>query len=653
MAEDLDRPGDVPVQVATDGILKGDTVEVIKRLKEESRTARLPQKLLWDEAWALYNGRYDFSRKAAFQSKNALPRINTSIRAAAYMMRRGLVGPNDYFSTEGIGTFSKAFAPHLHKLTNFHLDQGKFASNYTTALLSGLLTSMTIMKVYPRMVNEIDVELLNSPRGQIVDPHKPQGIGSLLGPTQSRLRRTKRKQLQIVYEPVNQYDYYPDAAHGRHKIHSIKMGWMDYQERVAKGQFSKEVALLIEDEFVRMEENIEDAIRKGENPGSVPPTAFNKQVHLDEFWGDLPDLRGRLAFKNAYAVMINEKYMAVEPRPNNLPLQRDPFVIGPVIEKPFSTWHQGFVESVLGLQTMLTELGNLMIDGALFSSTRAYELDIDQVYDPHEFQNGVHPGKMFKKRGGGQSNAPMIREIGMGQFPPEVMAIFSLIDREFQTGTGMNEFISPQLGGRGDRSATEVNVKGQQASEFMSEIARFQEETVIEPSIVKSYQYMIHYQRHFDTPLMMEILGPEAAQEAQLMMQDRDVRDFFKEAPIKHKAHGISSMMSRMKDLDKIMAFINLVGNFAKADPSIIQKLDVMGLLKKGIRAMGFSESELIKDGQDLAKTTSAPVPGDGSGGGPLPSPGLPPVSAPAGLQQEVNGASGPSALGSFPGLGG
>ena len=160
----------------------------------------------------------------------------------------------------------------------------------------------------------------------------------------------------------------------------------------------------------------------------------------------------------------------------------------------------------------------------------------------------------------------MIRSIDLGQFSPEVLSVFSSLDREYQNGIGLNEFISPNLSSRGKKSATEVAAKGQQSADFISEIARIQEETVIEEVLMKTYKYTLHYQKDFSSPLMQEILGPEMALKTEAIMNDKDVRKFLQEAPLKFQATGLSEMANRFKELDKIMSFINLVGNLAKAD---------------------------------------------------------------------------------------
>jgi hypothetical protein len=637
-------------QLATDGILRDESVEAIGIRLDESKQARAPRETEWNKAWNAYNCVSDFSYKAGWQSKVSLPRINTSVRAGAYLIKRGLVGPRDFFTTDGLGGVSKVLAPHVHKITKYHLDQSHFVQNYITALLSGMLSSLVILKVYPKYVDATDYAFDWAGAGRPAMPFKPQSsLGAALldvegGPTQ-RLRKRAYKKLTMCVDPVNAYDYYPDPYNkGLYKIHSMDIDFCEFQAMAVTKKFDPAVVKLITEDYMKLDATLQESARSGQATPSR--TNSRRQVHLDEYWGTLLDKNGEVMFKDCYGVRVNEKYMAIAPKPNPCPAG-DPFVIAPVIEKPFSTWHQGFVETAVGLQVMLTDLANMIIDSNQYSAIKAFEVDIDQVYDPTEFSGGIFPGKAYKKRGGGFNTAPMIRDINLGGGSPMSIETFMALDREFQGAIGLNEFILPSLGsGRGRRTASEAMQKGQNSSDFFGEMARTQEERIIEPVLNKIYTNVIHYQRDFSDPLLVEILGEEAAAKAAVIMQDPELREFMLSSPLKFMSRGLSTMADRMKELDKVMGFINLVGNVAKGVPQIIQRVNLDKLLSMAIEALNWNPSEILMPEQPIPPM-APPMPQVGAPGAGGSMPGLPPIGGPPTVQplnamQGVAGILGP-----------
>jgi hypothetical protein len=332
---------------------------------------------------------------------------------------------------------------------------------------------------------------------------------------------------------------------------------------------------------------------------------------LSEFWGTLVSEKGNLMFKDSYHVVVNEKWLGVSPRPIRLPGKKWPFVWTGIIEKPFSTWHQSMVDNVSGLQVMLTELLNLILDANLYASVHAFELDIDQVYDPYEFRDGVFPGKTYKKRGGGQMNqSPMIRDVTLGQMPNQILDVFMALNSEYQGNFGFSDTSMP--GGKapkGRESATEAAKRAAASTEMMSDIAKDQEENFIEPMLSKVYDYVIAYQRELGDPAMVDLMGEDAATEATLYLNKKEYREYLQYAPITFQADGMSRIASRMKELDKVMAFINLLGNSAKAIPQILQTVNWRELIEMGIYALDWDVEKILQpaEGEMLPKPMGGP----------------------------------------------
>lgn len=607
-------------QVATDGELKLDTVAAHNALREDSKRARLPREEEWNKNWNLYNNYYNFRAKAEWQSKIPLSRVNTSVRFAAKLFKKGLVGSRDFFSTKGYGQVGKLLAPHIHKIAKYHLETGRFASRYYTALVSGMLSTPVIMKVYPKMVevDEPESSLFPNKGGHAANMKPPLGrnaVGAILGSNGGR----KKKRLRVMFDPCSAYDVHFDPyGNNMYLIHDIDMDFHEFRALVESPEgramgWKSGICTEVESEYTKYEDETAEASRKGQTVVHSS-TDYRRRVRLSEFWGTLVSEKGQLMFKDSYHVVVNEKYLGVSPRPIRLPGKKWPYVWSGIIEKPFSTWHQTMVENVSGIQVMLTELVNLILDANLYSSVHAFELDIDQVYDPYEFRDGVFPGKTYKKRGNGMPNgSPMIRDVTLGQMPPQILEIFQALNMEYQNNFGF-ESLNPT---KGKKSATQAAQEAQQSTQFLSDIARDQEENLFEQQLLpKVYDYIIAYQRELGDPVLTDLLGEEAATQAQIYLNNKDYREYLEYAPVTFQADGMSRIASRMKELDKVMAFINLLGNSAKAIPQILQQVNWRELLELGVYALDWDTEKVLS-----------------------PAPGAPPVVIPPGPENPAKAA--------------
>lgn len=588
-------------QEATDGEIRNDTVAAHNALREDSKRARLPREEEWNKNWNLYNNYYNFRAKAEWQSKIPLSRVNTSVRFAAKLFKKGLVGSRDFFSTKGYGQVGKMLGPHIHKIAKYHLEAGKFASRYYTALVSGMLSTPVIMKAYPKMVevDEPESSLFPNKGGYAGNPRQPQGrnaVGAILGSNNGR----RKKRLRIMFDPCSAYDIHFDPyGDNMYLIHDIDMDFhafrsmVDSPEGRASG-WNPAICTEVESEYTKYEDEVAEAARKGQTVVHSS-TDYRRRVRLSEFWGTLVSENGGVMFRDCYHVVVNEKYLGVSPRPIRLPGKKWPYIWTGIIEKPFSTWHQTMVENVSGIQVMLTELVNLILDANLYSSVHAFELDIDQVYDPYEFRDGVFPGKTYKKRGNGMPNAsPMIRDVTLGQMPGQILEVFQALNQEYQANFGF-ENTTPS---KGKKSATQAAQEAQQQTQFLSDIARDQEENFMEPLLDKVYDYIIAYQRDMSDPVLTDLLGDEAATQAQIYLSRKDYREYLEYAPIKFQVDGMSRIAQRMKELDKVMAFINLLGNSAKAIPQLLQTVNWRELLEIGVYALDWDTAKILKPDQ-------------------------------------------------------
>lgn len=559
-------------------------IQHVIHMRMISIRASEPIRRAWDRSWGLYNNSYDFSTKAQWQSKNYIPRINMSVRTATFMVKKTLLGPAKPYTVEGIGDFGKLIAYYTDKIAMHHLEDASYVTKLTDSLHAGMLSSLMVLKVYPVHVNEESVYWTDNTAKPTMN----------IGPIGTR----QYKRLRIRVDPVDPYHIYLDPT-GQNKfvIHEISMDLYDLMEIASDrnaGYDMAEIKKIQEDFTKQTTENpaSQEEYRSGQNPDSTQQRRA-RTVTIHEYWGDVWTTDGKLVAKNVVYAIANDKYLIRKPTINNYPDKKNPppFIIAPVIRKPFSVWHQGFAEVVAGLQIMMTELMNLMLDANLFSSAKAFELDIDQVYDPLEFIQGIAPGKTFKKRGGGFNTAPMIREVSIGQVAQQSLAIFQALDREFQSGIGVNEFVMPAGRSSGSRTtATEVIEKSQSGTTFMEEIARTMEECVLEPLLDKIHHYVVEYMASFDDPYTLELFGAEEAAKLAMFMRDPSFRKAMHTAPFKFKARGLSASMSRLRDLEKLANLAKILQPY----PELQKQIDPKKILVKVLESMNWYPQDVL-----------------------------------------------------------
>src|SRR4029077_3460819 len=91
----------------------------------------------------------------------------------------------------------------------------------------------------------------------------------------------------------------------------------------------------------------------------------------------------------------------------------------------------------------------------------------------------------------------------------------------------------------------------------------------IEPVLDLTYQYILYYQRDFQDPILREIMGEEAAAKAVTYLANPEIREFLACTPVKFKSEGMTQVSQRVREVERIMAFMQLVGNAAKAVPQL------------------------------------------------------------------------------------
>jgi len=594
------------MEVVTKSIEDRDWVFRLLELREYADRKRDAARRRWDEAWRIYNNQYDWSGKADWQAKTYLPRISMTVEMAASLVRRAMLDSDDWFRFEGMTETSRARAPYLEKLVYYYLDRMRFADRFIEPLKAGFVGSIIVVKPHlsPYAYKEEEPGVF-VPEVQ----NEPAITVSFPDPYNVWLDPTGRSMFVIEEEIIDLATAFDLAD----------LGILD-----------GDVLRQMHEDWVESEKQAREEQRRQQSPDSAKPS-FRYEIKLTHFWGSMADPEtGRWAIKNGHFVVANDKYLVRKPIENPYPHKRLPYVVGSPFRRPFSVYHKGLVEDVVGLQKAMTELLNLTLDTALFAGIKAFEVDLDQIEDPQQLLSGIYPGKVFTKRGGGQDTR-MIREVEIGDISRGLPAVYQLLSTEYQNSTAVTEFISGAVGLGGARTATEIVTKQQQGMGIFSEVGRNLEGTVLEPMLEQLAYLVVQYHDDFMDPKVAEILGHDLM--LQMMVSSVEERPgLFDPGHLRVRASGITSLLSRTEEIQRILGLMQTLGQFGPGLQAIFQRFDLAyffeGLFKRLVRAYGWNEADLLRPATTPPPEAPAGPPPPREGVAPQPGEPTPPPVA-------------------------
>lgn len=559
-----------------------DWVKDLRELQDHAERSRFLAWERWNEAWRVYNNQYDFSGKARWQAKNFVPKLSMTVEMAASLVRKAMMDANEWFRFEGTNEVNREMAPYLEKLTYHYLDLLRFVDAFVPPMKGGLVGSLIVVKPHLApyaLADESPDDIEKRDRGEKVDREVLEGPA-------------------ITVSYPDPYNIWLDGS-GRDLfvIEEEEMDMSTAFDLADMGVLDGDVLKKLQQDWTESDKEAQASRRKQQVTDIAKPS-FRTELKLTHFWGNLPQKNGRWAIRNGHYVMANEKYLIRKPMDNPYSHRRKPYVIGSPFRRPFSVYNKGLIEDVVGLQRAMTELLNLTLDSALFAGIKAFEVDLDQIEDPQQILNGIYPGKVFTGRKG-DKNIPMVRDIEIGGVSRDVAEVYRLLDSEFQNSTAVTEFISGAVGAQQNRTATEVVSKQQQGMGIFGEMARNIEGTVLEPMLEQIAHLIVEFHGDFADLEIQKILGPERAIELMLAAPEQRA-DKFRPNDLRVRADGISSLINRTQEIEKVNALLQSIGQLGPMAEVMLSDIDIpfffKNLFRRMVRAYGWNEKDLIRE---------------------------------------------------------
>jgi hypothetical protein len=621
-------------------------IAAINRCRTEAEDGRRSRMDTNDSNWDMYLGRQDWSHKQDGQSTEVLPKVPVSVEQLAAIVKRGMVQFGSFYEVQLGGQLAQNIdGAQVQSLLDVFLDDLWAPNNKKTnlptvisdAVKQALLKSLIILKVHGSFKTE---RRFVFERGD----DKKEDSHSFEDDELWKLR----------VDVVRAEDYYPDpTGSGLYEIHRVERDLHEVEQMAEEGIYDKAaVKQLRGTMFTRPDD--EELSDNDRNQDETTEPSFRKRVMLDEFWGTLLDDEGRVAHRNVVATVANEQFLIRPPEPNPYWHQESPFIAEPLVRVPFSVWHKALFDHASDLNRAINELFNLMIDGSLAAVWGVRQIRLDDMEDPSQAENGIKQGATIAVKQTLPHGQKVVEQVTEGEVPQEAMAMFEALNSEFMQASLTNEL---KMGALPPRQvlATEVLESSQSQNLMLDGIVGDLENNVITRCLRMCFLNVLQMANTIPetsfsgaTDRMVALLIMRSSPEERYSM-------FINKCNF--KVNGLSTMMTRALDFQKVMALLQAL----RMDPALMQefqkKYSPSKMLKYLYRVLGMNpdhfaasleEQSAARQGQMQQGTNTAnqfiqggPENAEGQPAGVASGPGTGGDPTTAAIQQQANPATG------------
>jgi hypothetical protein len=571
-------------------------LEASRAYKHEAEQARRTRLIKNRRNRDAYMAEADYSHKTKGQSREFLPKTPMAIESFSAFFKKALVGFGDWFAAEGPP--GDPIAPHLiRKILLCYLEtcgpHGEpFATQVSDGVKTGALESLMIFKVHGRLETQTQYHVERGlEAGEVAGQLAPRV-------TESLGRRDVRS-WRLLIDLIPPKDYYPDpTGRGLYEIHEVERDYADVLAWAEAGVYDLAAVEQIDADFVRQEDEAEQARLKGQDQATSP--GFRRRVVIQEFYGTILDADGRPVHRNAIWAIANDRYVIRKPTPlfEVFWHGESPIEAIPLIRVPGSTWHKALADNMTNLNTALNELFNLMMDGGLASVWGTRQIRTDWLEDPRQVSDGIPQGMTLQVNSNCPPGEKVMETVTTGQVPQDAMAMFAQTDREFQSASLSNELQLGQLPSKQVR-ATEVVAAETSRAVTVDGLVRDVEKG-IERVLRKGWLVLLQHADDLATDDVVAAIGPRAALELARMSPAERFSRYASHC--KFKVFGLSAVLARAQDFQKKAALLGLISTNPLMMQAFMAKYSLGKTLDSVLKDLNISPDALLADEMEMAQ---------------------------------------------------
>jgi hypothetical protein len=195
-----------------------------------------------------------------------------------------------------------------------------------------------------------------------------------------------------------------------------------------------------------------------------------RPIVLHEYYCTLIDEEGKVVGKNVLCVVANNTYLVRGPEENPFWHGQDWLSCRPIISVPLAPYGKSYAENFAQIARTFNELTNLILDAIQTSAMKIFVATPGNLEDPSQLEEGIFPNALLRATEGVRHDE-ILTPMDMGTLNPEVMQIWAALKKELQEGAAFNEMTLGQSAPKGRTSATEVNTVSDNSTSYIRSIA--------------------------------------------------------------------------------------------------------------------------------------------------------------------------------------
>lgn len=581
---------------------------------EEARRIRIRKNQVNRDA---YHGLQDWSHKVDGQSTEFLPKVSETVEQFAAFIKRALIQFGDWFSIDAPGlpisgqSIRNLLRTYLDELPDGETSNISFATRVADGVKLSLLESEMIFKVHGYKVKRPSLEQ----------------------------KAAQQWRLQVDLIPSDCM-YKDPTGRGLYKIYEVERDYHHVLRLAKQGVYKKSVIEMIDEDYHR--EMSERREASPEQTDQVTAADFRRRIVITEFWGTLLNEDGTIYKEKVLMTLANHKYIIRDPVEMPFWHGEDTFVEIPLLRDPFGVWHKALYDSVVPLNLALNEMFNLMLDGGMAAVWGIRQLRPEYLADPTQVANGIPQGKTLMLREDVPMDGKVLEQVASGEVPKDAMAMYQLLDREYNASALTNDIKMGMLPPRSVKATEVVEIQQSQSVVLDSIVSDI--ERKLESLIKKALLTII---QNTEDLLIGDVAKSFTQRELITLarMSKKERFEMFANT-LKIKVFGLSATMARARDFQRLMAVIQVASQSQILAPAFLRRTSPDKLLDRLYKQLNLNprDVERSEDEQEqmmrdmmLAQQMGLMNPSQsGANVGPTGEPGTP-----SEINQEANPTSG------------
>jgi hypothetical protein len=524
-----------------------------------------PREDKWRENLNLYWNRYDFSKKAQWQSKETMPEVPAFVDRFAAAMKEALVAiPEGFYNVIDPADAENDLAESVQDITDVLLTKVGRTASGTIIPFSAFFEEQCKLGAIMAMCNTVTWKT-DVPEGRV--------SMETVDPRMVWLDHTGRNMYRIRRIEIDRHELQKMVKEKDKKNNPIwKLGNME----------SLINSLTLYDLVYRQE-------AAGHGMTTTSPRA---PVTLDEYIATVVNNVGEVVAERSLCVVANQKFLIRGPEDNPFWHGSDWLVYTPLVPTPLSVYGRTYMEDFGSVAHTFTELTNLLLDAAFAASLKAWAIAPGMLINPEQLASGVTPNKVFMLEEG-VNPKEFAQALELGTLSSEGVQMWQMLKNELTEASGTNEIGLGQFAPKSRTTATEINQTQQSSSAIVRSIAQTVETRWLDQNLDLVWKTGLQHLKGTN-----KAMTAAAGDMWQALYANR--KELI-ERPFTFQARGISNTMKRAQDFKALMTIFQIIGSNPQLSQQFFQEVPLPKFLDKLLELSGVDFSKMKATQRDQA----------------------------------------------------